>query len=49
MSLNSLTQALQSAGIEAFGISMPVLAQDWTPTGSSPSYSADDSTMALTI
>jgi phosphatidylserine/phosphatidylglycerophosphate/cardiolipin synthase-like enzyme len=49
LSLNSLTQALQSAGIGAFGISMPVLAQDWTPAGGSPSYSADDSTMALTI
>ncbi len=46
---DTLTQSLQSTGIEAFGLGMPVLAQDWAPAGGSPSLSVDDSTMALTI
>jgi hypothetical protein len=48
MSLASLTQALESTALQAFGLAMPVMAQDWTPSGGA-TYSADDATMALTI
>jgi len=48
MSLDSLTQTLQSTGIEAFGLAMPVMAQDWSAS-TGATYQADDSTMAVTI
>jgi hypothetical protein len=44
MDPSSATQALQTNGLAAFGISIPQLAQDWVPSGSSPSYSVPAST-----
>ena len=56
MDASSVTQALESNSIKAFGIAMPQLAQDWIPAGSSPNatsgpYSVDDTTepMKLTL
>ena len=50
MANGSPSQVLQSLEIGAFGIAMPVLAQDWTPDGGgTASYTADDSDMSLTI
>jgi hypothetical protein len=48
MSIDSLAQSLQSTGIEAFGLAMPVLAQDWGAS-SGATYTLDEPTMALTI
>ena len=48
MGSSSVTQALQTTGMAAFGIAMPQLAQDWVPSGGSPTYSVDDSKLALT-
>ena len=50
MDSSTVTQALQSLGVQAFGIAMPQLAQDWVPSGGgTPSYTANDATMALTV
>ncbi|HEX5191933.1 MAG TPA: hypothetical protein VFW09_03960 [Solirubrobacteraceae bacterium] len=45
---NTLTQALQSTGIKAFGLAMPVLAQDWAATGSG-TFTVDEPTLALRL
>ena len=47
MDPSSVTQALQTVGIQAFGIAMPQLGQDWVPSGT-PSYSLTDATLTLT-
>ncbi len=44
MDTSSVTQALQTEGLAAFGISMPQLAQDWAPEGSTGSYSVPAAT-----
>jgi hypothetical protein len=44
MDTSSVTQALQTHGLNAFGISMPQLAQDWAPEGSTGSYSVPAAT-----
>lgn len=44
---NALTQALQSTGIQAFGLSMPVLAQDWA--NDSGTFTVDEPTLALSL
>jgi phosphatidylserine/phosphatidylglycerophosphate/cardiolipin synthase-like enzyme len=49
MDASSLTQSFNSHGIDAFGIGMPILAQDWVPDGSTGSYTMDDTTMGLTV
>jgi hypothetical protein len=46
---DTLTQSLQSTGIEAFGLAMPVLARDWAVAGGSPSFTPEDATMAIEI
>ncbi len=45
---DTLTQSLQTAGIRAFGLAMPVLAQDWSATGSG-TFTVDEPTMAVTL
>jgi hypothetical protein len=45
---NSLTQSLQSTGIKAFGLAMPVLAQDWSATGSG-TFTVEEPTLTLTL
>ena len=44
MDTSSVTQALQTHGLNAFGISMPQLAQDWAPEGPTGSYSVPAAT-----
>ena len=48
MDATSVTNALETTAIQAFGIAMPQLAKDWS-TGGSPSFTANDATMALTV
>ena len=45
---DTLTQSLQSTGIKAFGLAMPVLAQDWSATGSG-TFTVDEPTFELRL
>jgi hypothetical protein len=45
---DTLTQSLQSTGIKAFGLAMPVLAQDWSATGSG-TFTVDEPTLELRL
>jgi hypothetical protein len=50
MDTNSVTNAINSYGVEAFGISMPILAQDWVDGGSgSNTPSVDDTSEPMKI
>ncbi len=48
MDANSVTNALQSQGIKAFGLAMPILAQDWVDSGGG-TPSVDDTVDPLKI
>jgi hypothetical protein len=45
---NTLTQSIQTTGIKAFGLAMPVLAQDWSASGSG-TFSVDEPTFELRL
>ena len=47
--IQALTQTLQHSELQAFGLAMPRLAPDWSPTGAlSPGFTVDEATMTMT-
>jgi hypothetical protein len=45
----AIQQAIQTTELAAFGIAMPRLAPDWAPSGTSPTFTVDDTTMTMTV